>query len=103
MKHAGGAALDKVEELLGEVRKQPDLNEPKRGIFYRKGVGYLHFHEGPTGVFADLKIEGRFQLFPVNTPAECWELLAKIEESELLRNRKSKNSNKSNKPQIEER
>lgn len=54
MKHAGPAALDALEPLLAELRQRTALKERKRGIFYRKGRSFLHFHEDPAGLFADL-------------------------------------------------
>jgi hypothetical protein len=78
MKHAGDEALDALEDLLAQVRRQPGLKEKKRGAFYRKASGILHFHEDPAGLFADLKLDGEFKRFPVNTPAERAELLAKL-------------------------
>lgn len=32
----------------------PGLNEKSRGCFYWKSRGFLHFHEDPKGLFADL-------------------------------------------------
>ena len=32
----------------------PGLIEKKRGVFYRKSRAFLHFHEDPKGMFADL-------------------------------------------------
>jgi hypothetical protein len=58
MKHAGISTLDELEPLLREVRTLPDLIEKKRGIFYRKSQAFLHFHEDPAGIFADVKLGG---------------------------------------------
>ncbi len=55
MKHAGGETLDTLEPLLAEIRSRPGLTEKKRGSFYRKGRAWLHFHEDPKGIFADLR------------------------------------------------
>lgn len=60
MKHASAAALDQLEGLLAELRALPGLVERSRGIFYRKGRAFLHFHEDPKGLFADVRdAEGR--------------------------------------------
>ena len=60
MRHAGAAALDRLDGLLQQVRRRhPQLKERKRGAFYRGGQGWLHFHEDPAGLFADLKVDGR--------------------------------------------
>ncbi|WP_296599544.1 hypothetical protein [Phenylobacterium sp.] len=55
MKHAGPKALDELEPLLAELRALPGLVEKTRGVFYRKSRAYLHFHEDPKGLFADLR------------------------------------------------
>ena len=60
MKHAGDLALDQLEALLAELRALPGLTEKKRGTFYRKSRAFLHFHEDPKGLFADVRgIDGR--------------------------------------------
>ena len=78
MKHAGDETLDSLEEVLSEARKYVALRERKRGAFYLKSAGILHFHEDPAGTFADLKIEGEWHRFPVNTRAERTSLLSKL-------------------------
>ena len=70
MKHAGDKALDALEPILKQVRMLPGLKERKRGAFYRKSSAFLHFHEDPAGFFADLKRDGDWSRFPVNTPAQ---------------------------------
>lgn len=78
MKHAGPGALDRLEPLLAELRGVPGLAEKTRGVFYRKGRAFLHFHEDPKGLFADVRNEdgGDFERIEV-TAAETWpELLA---------------------------
>jgi hypothetical protein len=78
MKHAGAETLDTLADLLDEIRRQAELREPKRGTFYRKSSGFLHFHEDPAGLFADLKLGSEYQRFRVNTPAERRALLQRI-------------------------
>lgn len=58
MRHAGSDTLDELEPLLREVRLLPGLIERKQGIFYRKSQAFLHFHEDPAGIFADVKLGG---------------------------------------------
>ncbi|PZQ63578.1 MAG: hypothetical protein DI570_08570 [Phenylobacterium zucineum] len=55
MKHATPAALDQLEPLLNGLRALPGLVERSRGVFYRKGRAFLHFHEDPKGLFADVR------------------------------------------------
>jgi hypothetical protein len=54
MRHARDQDLDRLEDLLVQVRTLPGLVEKKRGVFYRKSRGFLHFHEDPKGMFADI-------------------------------------------------
>lgn len=59
MKHAGDQALDQLEGLIERLRALPGLVEKKRGVFYRKSKAFLHFHEDPKGLFADVRaVEG---------------------------------------------
>ena len=75
MKHAGAQALEALEPLLQELRTIPGLVEHKRGIFYRGATAFLHFHEDPAGLFADLRNGSDFERCAVNTKAEIARLL----------------------------
>jgi hypothetical protein len=55
MKHAQGEALDALEPLLGRLRNLAGLKEKTRGVFYLKSRAFLHFHEDPTGLYADIR------------------------------------------------
>jgi hypothetical protein len=55
MKHITPAMLDTLEPLLGELRTIAGLKEKSRGVFYRKSRAFLHFHEDPKGLFADIR------------------------------------------------
>jgi len=78
MKHVGKASLDSITGLLSDVGSRPELTEKKPGIFYRKSKAFLHFHEDPDGLFADVKTARGFERLPVNTPEQREELLACI-------------------------
>lgn len=65
MKHAGPAALDALEPLIAALRALPGLTEKSRGVFYRKSKAFLHFHEDPKGLFADLRTGADFARFDV--------------------------------------
>lgn len=54
MRHARDADLDRLEPLLAQIRALSGLVERKRGVFYRKSRSFLHFHEDPKGLFADI-------------------------------------------------
>jgi hypothetical protein len=71
MKHAGAATLQLLENLLTQLRSLPGLTEKRPGIFYVKSKAYLHFHEDPAGIFADVRLGGdEFDRLPVNTKRE---------------------------------
>ncbi|MBI5939628.1 MAG: hypothetical protein HY859_04300 [Caulobacterales bacterium] len=71
MKHAGPSALDQLEPLVARVRALPGLKEKSRGVFYRGGKAFLHFHEDPAGLFADVRLAGQdFERFRVETEEE---------------------------------
>ena len=78
MRHARDQDLDRIEGLLVQVRTLPGLKEKKRGVFYLKAKGFLHFHEDPAGMFADLSgPDGRgFDRIDVTEPAGQAELIA---------------------------
>jgi hypothetical protein len=79
MRHATDAALDRLDGLLRQVRRRhPGLKERKRGAFYRGGQGWLHFHEDPAGLFADLKVDGAWSRQAVNSAAERQALLERL-------------------------
>ena len=37
------------------LRSLPGLKERSRGVFYRRSKAFLHFHEDPAGLFADVR------------------------------------------------
>ena len=71
MRHARPEALDRLEALLAALRALPELTEKSRGIFYRRGKAFLHFHEDPGGLYADVRgADGEFVRLRVETDAE---------------------------------
>jgi hypothetical protein len=75
MKHAGSDALDRLEPLLKEVRSIPNIVERSRGVFYRRSKAFLHFHDDPSGLHADMRRDVEFERFRVETPEEQTRLL----------------------------
>ena len=65
MRHARAEALADLEHLLTQLRARDALKERTPGSFYYKSKGFLHFHEDPAGLFADLKVGEIFQRFEV--------------------------------------
>jgi hypothetical protein len=79
VKHAAKAALQSLAPLLDEIRQRAALKEKKLGIFYLKSRSFLHFHEDPAGLFADLGSGADFERYPVNTEREWKALLTAID------------------------
>lgn len=69
MRHATPAVLDTIEPLLARLRTLP-LIERKRGTFYLKRDAFLHFHEDPSGLYADVKVAGQWQRLHADTAAQ---------------------------------
>ena len=78
MKHAGAEALAQVEPFLSELRQVPGLREQKPGIFYRGSRAFLHFHEDPAGMFADVRLAETFERFEVTTKPQQKALLQQV-------------------------
>jgi hypothetical protein len=70
MRHARPAALDQLEPLLARLRQIASLKERARGVFYLRSKAFLHFHEDPAGLFADIRsADGRdFDRVQVDAP-----------------------------------
>ena len=70
MRHAGPAILKKIEILLGAIRTLPNLKEKSRGVFYRRSKAFLHFHEDPNGIFADMRPREAWERFDISSNAQ---------------------------------
>lgn len=57
MKHAGSAAIEQLAPLLVRLREREPLKEKRPGIFYLRSRAFLHFHEDPDGLFADVRLD----------------------------------------------
>ena len=80
MKHAGQHALHALEGLLQELRRFGELRERSRGVFYIGSKAFLHFHEDPTGLYADLKTGTDFERFEVGTQAQRRALVRSVKQ-----------------------
>lgn len=81
MKHAGSAALGALGGLLAEIRKRGGLAERSPGVFYRRGRAFLHFHEDPSGLHADIRPQSAWERFRVETKAERQTFLRRLDEA----------------------
>jgi hypothetical protein len=78
MKHATDDALDALTAVLDELRTVDGLTEKKRGIFYRGPRAFLHFHEDPAGLFADVRLWQGWERMLVSTTPGQRKLLASV-------------------------
>jgi hypothetical protein len=76
MRHVTPAGLDDLEEVLSELRRVDGLTEKSRGVFYRGSRAFLHFHEDPSGMYADVRVDTEFERLRVTTKAERRRLLS---------------------------
>jgi hypothetical protein len=83
MKHAGQDAVEQLEPLLQILRSVPSLVEKKPGVFYRKSKAFLHFHEDPSGLYADLRVGENFERYRVETAKERAKFLAVVRSTGL--------------------
>jgi len=80
VKHAGPETLVRIGGLLEELRQREPLRERRPGTFYVKSKAFLHFHDDPAGVFADVKLDLReFTRLAVTTPAQQRALLQRVD------------------------
>ena len=70
MRHARPDALDQLEPLLVSLRALGVLKEKSHGVFYKGSQAYLHFHEDPEGLFADIRAGKDFDRHRVSTAKE---------------------------------
>lgn len=69
MRHARPVALDRLETLIAALREIDGLVEKSRGVFYKRGRAFLHFHEDGEGLFADIRgDDDDFDRFEVTAP-----------------------------------
>src|SRR6185312_3284549 len=75
MKHATPQTLQLLSPLLQKLRQLTPLRERKPGVFYRKSTPFIHFHEDPKGIVADLRTTHGWSRLPVTTATQCVALL----------------------------
>ena len=83
MRHARAEDLVAIEPLLAEIRRDEDLTERSPGTFYRKSQAFLHFHDDPSGLFADVRLRpgDPFTRMRVTTKSEQRAFLTAVKRS----------------------
>ena len=80
MKHAGPGAVDALEDLLVQLRAIAGMHEKSRGVFHLRSKPFLHFHEDPSGLYADLRAGADFERFKVDALAQQQALVQSVRE-----------------------
>ena len=78
MRHVTAAGLDELDDVLSELRGVDGLTEKSRGVFYRGSRAFLHFHEDPSDLYADVRLGADFERMRVTTKAERKRLLSVV-------------------------
>jgi len=79
MKHAGPSTLARIAPLLAELRARPALRETRPGVFTLKSRAFLHFHDDPSGIFADVRPGNDFVRVLVTSRSGQSDLLERID------------------------
>ena len=74
------ASLDQIAPLLEVLRAHPALEEVRPLMFHLYGCDFLHFHDYPDGVAADVRLATRVVRMRVASEMEQAELLGQIED-----------------------
>ena len=86
MKHASQKTLESLDNVLRQLRAHRALVERTPGSFYLKSKAFLHFHEDPTGLFADVKLDGTtFERMCINTRPEQYRFVEAVKKCPALR------------------
>jgi len=80
MKHAGPGTLARISPLLDELRARPVLRERRPGVFELKSRAFLHFHDDPSGIFADVRLAEGFVRLLVTSRSQQSDLLERIDD-----------------------
>jgi hypothetical protein len=83
VRHVAAAGLDELDDVMRELRGVDGLKEKSRGVFYRGSRAFLHFHEDPSGLYADVRLGADFERMRVTTKAERKRLLSVVRAAAL--------------------
>ena len=78
MRHATPETIAKLGDLLADLRAVDGLSERRPGAFSRGSRAFLHFHEDPSGIYADVRLADEFERFRCTTAREQRALLARV-------------------------
>ena len=88
MRHASTETIEALEDLITALRGIDGITEKRPGAFSRGSRAFLHFHDDPTGYYADVRFGSDFERMRVTTRREQRALVSRIR-SELAREAKA--------------
>ena len=72
------STLETLGPLLSFLRSYDGLNEVRGATFHLNGRDFIHFHDDPDGLWADVRLsKGRIRM-PVSTRSEQGEVMERI-------------------------
>jgi hypothetical protein len=81
VRHATAEDLDRIEALLAELRKIPQLRERQRGYFSLRSRAFLHFHEDAGDLYVDVKLDSSFERMKVTSRSEQAHFLSRVRDA----------------------
>jgi hypothetical protein len=78
VRHATNQDLNRLDALLVELRRLPELRERKRGYFSLGSKAFLHFHEDAGDLYVDVRLDTTFQRMRITSGAEQAEFLSRV-------------------------
>jgi hypothetical protein len=78
VRHATAETIAQLDDLLGALRSIDGLEETRPGAFSRGSRAFLHFHDDPSGIYADVRFETDFDRVRVTTEREQRALVARV-------------------------
>jgi hypothetical protein len=80
VRHATPEDLDRMAELLGELREFSQLRERKRGQFSRGSRAFLHFHEDAGDLYVDVRLDDKFERMKITSRGDQAAFLSRVRE-----------------------
>jgi hypothetical protein len=78
VRHATPETLAALDDLIAALRAVDGISEKRPGAFSRGSRAFLHFHEDPTGYYADVRFDTEFERVRVTTRREQQALVARV-------------------------
>jgi hypothetical protein len=78
VRHATPDTLAALADLLTTLRGIDGIVEKRPGAFSRGSRAFLHFHDDPSGYYADVRFTDEFERFRVTTKREQQALVSRI-------------------------